>query len=72
MAGQRLNLKPIGNVCGKARFHDRAAAEGWAAFQRERNGSQLGHALPGCKLAVYWCDGCRAYHTGHRRNAEGW
>jgi hypothetical protein len=65
MAGQRLNLTPIGAVCGKRRFYDQVDAQEFASCLGETN-LITGRGKPG-ELVVYWCARCEAVHVGHKR-----
>jgi hypothetical protein len=59
MATTRLNLKPIGQVCGKHRFYHADEAE------REINRLQWRDRTDGktpSPMSVYFCTACDAFH----------
>jgi hypothetical protein len=68
--GQKLNLTPIGDVCGKKRFQDRDEADASAAVIRHHN-RVTGGGKPGRRLGVYHCERCAAWHLGHAPRPKG-
>jgi hypothetical protein len=67
--GHRLRLPPIGDICGKRRFHNPTEADAFAAVIQR--GNQLtGRGKPGRRLQSYFCDRCQAYHIGHAPKGE--
>jgi hypothetical protein len=64
MPGQKLNLPPMGPVCGKVRHYSRDEAEKHLETLKRRK--QASRSAGADALAIYWCRECQAYHVGHR------
>ena len=63
MAGQRLNLQRVDNICGKRRFHDLVDARAFTRILAGKN-QVTGRGKPGLPLGLYWCKACAAFHAG--------
>jgi hypothetical protein len=64
MATQNLNLRPVGDVCGKLRFHDQQEAQRSMLALRARELAE--GRLDAHTLHTYVCPVCQAWHVGHR------
>jgi hypothetical protein len=62
----KLNLAPRGTPCGKSRYYTSTEAEGHRSALESWERSHGRPALNLGSLSVYWCDGCHAYHVGHK------
>ena len=62
----KLNIPLQGRPCGKVRYHRQAEADAIRTALEALERSQGRPALNLGALAVYWCEGCGAWHVGHR------
>ncbi len=63
MARQKLNLQPIGAVCGKRRFYVWSEADALRRRLEAQNRSGGGTSA-GLEVLVYYCERCNALHVG--------
>jgi len=62
----RLDLSLQGSPCGKARHYTKTEAEAQRSALETREQTHGRPALNLGPLNVYWCQGCQAYHVGHK------